>query len=777
MKINKKSILCKIVTLVVFISTLAMSFPELCLASTTQTSIRLSGQTRYDTSGIIAENYEQGKVQNIVLSTGTGFADALSASVLAHRISAPILLVDTTVEQSQSAFDYITRHLDPTGTVYITGGTGVISKEFETKLYSLGFKYARFAGYDRYETSYQIANGVNNPSTVVIASGESFPDALSISSFAANNGWPILLTTKNVLPEVMKNFLTANTPSKIYIIGGTGVISGNVESQISSIAPQASIERLAGQDRFDTNTVIAQTFKPNPTTIYVATGNGFADALSGSSLAAKSGDPILLIDSTSATPPTAIANYLKKLESSTKPNLVVFGGTAVVPDSVLTNMNNLMLGTEDIVKYEGKSNFVPVANQSEFSVSDTSKDLANKYGLKWYEDPTKSVSKGQAMLFQLRTIQASLRRQGSSELNANNQTLDNFVDKDSLVASVQEEAKVLKYLGGLSNDNDVRLDFKEYMTRAELAKFLTNVNESYLKITTQRTDVVFNDTIQHAAKEYISYAYQIGLMDGISDLFYPDNGISIEQLIEIMDNESGNHGITAKDIAVAMNETFKVTVNVKATEILPEHSSYSVKMNEEAQIKVTVAPTTNEDFEFVSNDASVCQVTSVDQNLDTVTIKGLKLGLTYVTVSLKDDPSSSVIIPVSVTEEVTTPVDEVTTPVDEVTTPVDEVTTPVDEVTTPVDEVIIPVDEVTVSKVTSQIKFSDKIDGATQLFASVTLSSAAEATIESNVEYEVQKISDTIYYVSMSVEDGSHGTVCVSVNGSNIELNEGTINY
>ena len=761
MKINKKSILCKIVTLVVFISTLVLSFPEISLANTTQTSTRLSGQTRYDTSGIIAENYEQGKVQNIVLSTGTGFADALSASVLAHRISAPILLVDTTVEQSQSAFDYITGHLEATGTVYITGGTGIINKEFETKLYSLGFKYARFAGYDRYETSYQIANCVNNPSTVVIASGESFPDALSISSFAANNGWPILLTAKNVLPEVMQNFLSANTPSKIYIIGGTGVISGNVESQISGIVPQASIERLAGQDRFDTNTIIAQTFKPNPTTIYVATGNGFADALSGSSLAAKSGDPILLIDSTSATLPTAIANYLKNV--NTKPNFVVFGGTSVVPDSVLTNMNNLMLGTEDVVKYEGKSNFVPVANQSEFSVSDSSKDLANKYGLKWYEDPTKSVSKGEAMLFQLRTIQASLRRQGSVELNANNQTLDNFVDKDSLVASVQEEAKVLKYLGGLSNDSNVRLDFKEYMTRAELAKFLTNVNESYLKITTQRANVVFNDTIQHTAKEYISYAYQIGLMDGISDLFYPDNSVSIEQLIEIMDNESGNHGITAKDIAVAMNETFKVTVSVKATEILPEHSSYSIKMNEEAQIKVTVAPSTNEDFEFISNDASVCQVTSVDQNLDTVTIKGLKLGLTYITISLKDDPSSSVIIPVSVIEAVTTPVETVTTPVE--------------TVTTPVDEVIIPADEVTVSKVTSQIKFSDKTDGATQIFASVTLSSAAEATIESNVQYEVKKISDTIYYVSMSVEDGSHGTVCVSINGSNVVSNEGTINY
>ena len=56
--------------------------------STSITTTRLSGQTKYETAKAISEQYNQGKVQNVILSTGNGFADALSASVLAHQKNA-----------------------------------------------------------------------------------------------------------------------------------------------------------------------------------------------------------------------------------------------------------------------------------------------------------------------------------------------------------------------------------------------------------------------------------------------------------------------------------------------------------------------------------------------------------------------------------------------------------------------------------------------------------------------------------------------------------------
>ncbi|HWQ43108.1 MAG TPA: cell wall-binding repeat-containing protein [Desulfosporosinus sp.] len=310
---------------------------------------RLSGQTKYETAKVISEYYGNGKVKNVILSTGNGFADALSASVFAHEKEAPILLVNSSVDSSKDALDYVIQHLDSTGTVYIIGGTGIIGTEFETKLNDLGIeKVVRIAGMDSYDTSYQIASSLNDITvpTVVISSGEQYPDAISISSFAANKGWPILLSPFDALPQEMKNYLLEKQPSKVYITGGAGVISESVKSEISNLLPQANVERLMGQSRFDTNVSIAETFAPNPSTVYLATGYGFADALAGSVVAAKNGDPIILIDPSESTLPKSVASYFGKLYANRlSVNLVSLGGRGIVSDEILKSSSDLISGT------------------------------------------------------------------------------------------------------------------------------------------------------------------------------------------------------------------------------------------------------------------------------------------------------------------------------------------------------------------------------------------------------------------------------------------------
>ena len=310
---------------------------------------RLSGNSRYETAKVIAEYYGNGKVKNVILSTGNGFADALSASVLAHEKEAPILLVDSTVDSSKDAFAYISQHLDSTGTVYIIGGVGIIGTEFETNLNDLGFRrVVRIAGMDRYDTSYKIASSLMDKTvpTVVISSGEQYPDALSISSFAAKNGWPMLLSPHDTLPQAMKNYLLEKKPSKVYMAGGVGMISENVKSEIISLLPQTSVERLTGESLFDTNVIIAETFAPNPQTVYLATGYSFADALAGSVVAAKNGDPIIFIDSLEPTLPKSTASYFETLFTNhLMPNLVSFGGAGVITDEIVKSSRDLISGT------------------------------------------------------------------------------------------------------------------------------------------------------------------------------------------------------------------------------------------------------------------------------------------------------------------------------------------------------------------------------------------------------------------------------------------------
>ena len=310
---------------------------------------RLLGQSRYETAQVIAEYYGNGKVKNVIFATGNGFADALSASTLAHEKEAPILLVDTSVDSSNDAFDYVIKHLDSTGTVYIIGGSGIIGTDFDTKLKDLGVKnVVRIAGIDRYDTSSKIASLLNDitTSTVVISPGEQYSDALSIASIAANKGWPILLSPNDALSQEIKNILLKRKPSKVYITGGVGAISDNVNSEIGTLLPQASIERLAGQSRFDTNVIIAEKFTPNPATVYLTTGYGYADAMVGSVVAAKNGDPIIFIDPSVPTLPKSVASYFGRLyANNSSPNLVSFGGSGVVSDEIIKSSKDLISGT------------------------------------------------------------------------------------------------------------------------------------------------------------------------------------------------------------------------------------------------------------------------------------------------------------------------------------------------------------------------------------------------------------------------------------------------
>jgi len=75
-----------------------MVFPTNTYASTV--SNRLSGQDRYQTSRAISEQFNSGTVRDVIITSGNEFPAALSASVLAKKLNAPILLVDKNVQDS-----------------------------------------------------------------------------------------------------------------------------------------------------------------------------------------------------------------------------------------------------------------------------------------------------------------------------------------------------------------------------------------------------------------------------------------------------------------------------------------------------------------------------------------------------------------------------------------------------------------------------------------------------------------------------------------------------
>jgi len=287
---------------------------------------RLAGADRYATSIAISKSGWE-HANNVIISTGSNFPDALSASALSKSKDAPIILINKDFISTDAIAEL--KRLNVSN-AYIIGGIGVISASVENQLKSLNISITRFAGTDRYDTSAQIANyvGVNNG--IIIATGTDFPDALSVAPISAMKSMPILLSQKSGLDPNMSAFIKDKNIPVSYIIGGTGVLDSSMDASLPNS------KRLSGNDRFGTNLSINNQFATDLSfhTVYLATGLDFPDALSGSALAAKNNAPIILTDKASIS--TDIINLMKNKNVK---QVVILGGTGVVSQAVEDDVN------------------------------------------------------------------------------------------------------------------------------------------------------------------------------------------------------------------------------------------------------------------------------------------------------------------------------------------------------------------------------------------------------------------------------------------------------
>ena len=258
---------------------------------------RFAGANRYETAINIAEAYRNGgKFDAVVVAYGDDYADALSATALADKYDAPILLVNANNEDYVG--DYILKNLKNTNsTVYFVGGEGVISKDFENKFYK--YHKVRFAGDDRYDTNMMVLKNLGiSSTTVMICSAADYPDALSVAA----TGMPILLVGQT-LTDVQKDFLKDNVSATNFMaIGGNAVVGSDVVNFIAAhYDADKTIQRLYGDNRYETNDKVAKEFFTGTDKVIVASGDSFADALTAAAYAANISDsgeacPVILVN-------------------------------------------------------------------------------------------------------------------------------------------------------------------------------------------------------------------------------------------------------------------------------------------------------------------------------------------------------------------------------------------------------------------------------------------------------------------------------------------------
>jgi putative cell wall-binding protein len=96
----------------------------------------------------------------------------------------------------------------------------------------------RWSGTDRYATAASVAaQAFPSAGTAFVASGLGFPDALA--GGPPGGAWlgPLLPTAPSSLPTPTRQQLQRLKPVRIFVLGGTSVISNTVENQINAAFP------------------------------------------------------------------------------------------------------------------------------------------------------------------------------------------------------------------------------------------------------------------------------------------------------------------------------------------------------------------------------------------------------------------------------------------------------------------------------------------------------------------------------------------------------------
>ena len=292
--------------------------------------LRVAGAHRYTTAFMAADEMKftlgVGKFDAVVVASGTNFADALSGSYLAAVKEAPILLACDVEWVNQLVKDYISENLNPGGTVYILGGESAVPASFETGLE--GFNLDRLAGGNRFETNLLVLEeaGVGEK-PILVCTGLGFADSLSASAVKL----PILLVYGDKLTVGQVELLTEVGYNGMYIIGGTGAVSAKMEEVL---AGYGDVQRVAGNNRFETSVKIAETFFENPDSAVLAYAWDFPDGLCGGPLAVTMGAPLIL---TMEKYETQAAAYI---QSNTISKTTVLGGEKLIPKSSVQTIFN-----------------------------------------------------------------------------------------------------------------------------------------------------------------------------------------------------------------------------------------------------------------------------------------------------------------------------------------------------------------------------------------------------------------------------------------------------
>lgn len=216
-------------------------------------------------------------------------------------------------------------------------------------------KFVKLAGSDRAATAVEVSKerfGYKEADSVVVVGANALIDGLSAAPLAAAKNAPVLIAGKNgldngSLAEIERACKDLSNKT-VYIVGGENSVPYAAKKQLEEKFG-AVVVRLAGDDRYDTSLEVDHRLVKDgqaSTTRFVVGGNGAADAMSASAVAAKKTagkvSPILVVkkDGIKATTRTYLAGKVAQA--------YVVGGTSTASTQVFKDIEKVINQTPDV---------------------------------------------------------------------------------------------------------------------------------------------------------------------------------------------------------------------------------------------------------------------------------------------------------------------------------------------------------------------------------------------------------------------------------------------
>ncbi|MCJ1684320.1 cell wall-binding repeat-containing protein [Rathayibacter sp. VKM Ac-2928] len=295
---------------------------------------RVAGVDRYETAALVSVEGYVPRDSPLYVASGANWPDALSAGPAASAQRGSLLLTDPLVLPETVARQV--EDLRPSRIVVVGSALSVSDAVLRSLDDLTDAPVVRIAGRDRYETSRRIVADAfrgTDYSTVFLATGTDFPDALSAAPIAGRRLEPVLLVdgARSDLDNATRNAIRRLSAESGQLLGGTPSISSGIESALRASTLVESVHRVAGTDRHDTSRLLNALYPPSELVdeAFVASATSFADALAAGPAAAERGAPLYLSEPTCLPGATKTAIARQDLDYVT-----ILGGTPTLSAAV-----------------------------------------------------------------------------------------------------------------------------------------------------------------------------------------------------------------------------------------------------------------------------------------------------------------------------------------------------------------------------------------------------------------------------------------------------------